>query len=324
VEPTRNTHATLVDLLDRVLDKGLVIQADLIVSVAGVPLIGVNLRAALAGMETMLKYGMMQAWDERTRALEATSRSEKEISQVHGEEIILKMLGAYHSDEGIYTAWRYGHICLTRGKLLLYHGGFGKVLFNTPLENIKGLAIRTGEKFTGEEREELCLFLGGDRIARLSALNVGRLKEAIEKRMKELGLVLETDRAFPIAENMAESFLTMGERIFCRGKMWHLMKAEGVVENTWASGQLYLTDRRMYWWHDFDRKMVIEIPVENLVASTVETRDISGFLKKKKVMDVLYGVNGTKKITSFSGDALEEWNEILDTIVSRQKAVASV
>lgn len=74
MEPTRNPHATLVDLLDRILDKGLVIHADLIISLAGVPLIGVNLRAALAGMETMLNYGLMQEWDERTRAWESERR----------------------------------------------------------------------------------------------------------------------------------------------------------------------------------------------------------------------------------------------------------
>jgi len=74
MEPIRNSHATLVDLLDRVLDKGLVINADLIISLAGVPLIGVNLRAALAGMETMLKYGVMKDWDERTRAWESEHR----------------------------------------------------------------------------------------------------------------------------------------------------------------------------------------------------------------------------------------------------------
>lgn len=78
MEPTRDDHVTLVDLLDRVLDKGLVIQADIIISVAGIPLIGVNLRAALAGMETMLKYGVMQAWDERTRAWEREHRAKKE------------------------------------------------------------------------------------------------------------------------------------------------------------------------------------------------------------------------------------------------------
>jgi len=77
MQPTRDTHATLVDLLDRVLDKGLIINADLIVSVAGIPLLGVNLRAALAGMETMLKYGIMQAWDEQTRAWEREYRKKK-------------------------------------------------------------------------------------------------------------------------------------------------------------------------------------------------------------------------------------------------------
>lgn len=59
MEPTRTGRATLVDLLDRVLDKGLILDADLIISLAGVPLIAVSLRAAIAGVETMAKYGMM-------------------------------------------------------------------------------------------------------------------------------------------------------------------------------------------------------------------------------------------------------------------------
>lgn len=75
MEPMRDSRATLVDLLDRTLDKGLVLYADIIVSVAGVPLIGVNLRAALAGMETMLSYGVMQDWDQRLRAWERDRRA---------------------------------------------------------------------------------------------------------------------------------------------------------------------------------------------------------------------------------------------------------
>lgn len=74
MEPARDGHAALVDLLDRVLERGLVLQADLVISLAGVPLIGVNLRAAIAGMETMLAYGMMVDWDERTRAQEREHR----------------------------------------------------------------------------------------------------------------------------------------------------------------------------------------------------------------------------------------------------------
>lgn len=65
MEPDR--EGGLVDLLDRLLDKGVLINADLIITVAGVPLVGLTLKAALAGMETMLDYGMMEAWDRSTR-----------------------------------------------------------------------------------------------------------------------------------------------------------------------------------------------------------------------------------------------------------------
>ena len=82
MEPIRDSRATLVDLLDRVLDNGLVVYADIIISVAGVPLIGVNLRAALAGMETMLSYGMMQDWDQRIRAWEREKRGARAIPVV--------------------------------------------------------------------------------------------------------------------------------------------------------------------------------------------------------------------------------------------------
>jgi len=74
MEPMARPQATLVDLLDRVLDRGLVINADIIISLAGVPLIGINLRAALAGMETMVKYGVMSDWDRRVRAQAVASR----------------------------------------------------------------------------------------------------------------------------------------------------------------------------------------------------------------------------------------------------------
>ncbi len=76
LQPIREKNATIVDLLDRVLDKGLVINADIIISVAGIPLLGVNLRAAIASMETMLRYGLLRDWDERIR-----SYAKKEIEK---------------------------------------------------------------------------------------------------------------------------------------------------------------------------------------------------------------------------------------------------
>lgn len=67
--PKWHDRATLVDLLDRALDRGLFLRADLVVCMAGIPLIGVSLSVALAGTETMLKYGVMTDWDQEIRAL---------------------------------------------------------------------------------------------------------------------------------------------------------------------------------------------------------------------------------------------------------------
>ena len=81
MQPTRDTHATLVDLLDRVLEKGLVLNADLLIHVAGIPLLGVNLRACLAGIETMLKYGIWQDWDEAQRSIATKERQQKSVKE---------------------------------------------------------------------------------------------------------------------------------------------------------------------------------------------------------------------------------------------------
>lgn len=67
MEHLAQPQATLVDLLDRILDRGLLLNADIIISLAGVPLIGLNLRVALAGMDTMMKYGLLQEWDRNVR-----------------------------------------------------------------------------------------------------------------------------------------------------------------------------------------------------------------------------------------------------------------
>jgi len=58
LQAQRDTAATLADVIDRILDKGLVINADIAVSVVGVELLGIKIRAALASFETAAKYGL--------------------------------------------------------------------------------------------------------------------------------------------------------------------------------------------------------------------------------------------------------------------------
>jgi hypothetical protein len=69
MEPVRD-YSALVDLLDHALQKGLYLSADVIISVADVPLIGLNLRLALANIQTMFNYGLMRDWDEARRGLD--------------------------------------------------------------------------------------------------------------------------------------------------------------------------------------------------------------------------------------------------------------
>jgi len=58
LEPTRAGGDAVADVIDAVLDKGLVINADIMVSLAGVELLGIRVRAALASFETAARYGL--------------------------------------------------------------------------------------------------------------------------------------------------------------------------------------------------------------------------------------------------------------------------
>lgn len=55
---SRPGNVGLVDLVDRILDKGLVINADIKIDLAGTEILGIKLRAALASFETAAKFGL--------------------------------------------------------------------------------------------------------------------------------------------------------------------------------------------------------------------------------------------------------------------------
>lgn len=58
MEPQRSREGTLLQVVETLLDKGLVLNADIMVSVAGVELLGIRIRAALASFETAARYGL--------------------------------------------------------------------------------------------------------------------------------------------------------------------------------------------------------------------------------------------------------------------------
>lgn len=323
MEPIRDTHATLVDLLDRILDKGLVINADLIVSVAGIPLIGINLRAALAGMETMLKYGVMQAWDERTRAWEREHRKRREPALAQGEELIQRIFGSYYYSKGIYAAWRSGTFYLTNKRLFLYNRDFDEVIFQTPLEEITDLAVKREKHFTGKQREELYLLLNTDEVARLHTADVTQLKALIEEAMDKIGVAPEENLTLPEFEERTVGFLTQGEKVTHQGKMWYLMAVPApgrVTTNTWKPGHLYLTNKRLCWWYDFDQRLAFQPPVDEILKVGVALKNTGGTLGDRKVLTVSF--SGTGEATaSFSGneDELHQWERVLNETISRME-----
>jgi len=78
MKPVKPYKVGLADLLDRALDKGILLNADILVTLAGVPLLAANLKLALASVETMLEYGIMSDWDEMVKA----SKPEKELQAI--------------------------------------------------------------------------------------------------------------------------------------------------------------------------------------------------------------------------------------------------
>jgi hypothetical protein len=187
LEPTRNS--ALVDLVDRILVKGIILQADLVISVCGVPLIGVNLKAAIAGMKTMLDYGMMEAWDQKIRTYALEHSDEEELPLLDDEKIILKTFAShYYRDASLPGVWRPGYLYLTNKSLFLFRKKPSNILFEVALDKIRDLAIQ-GKKYP-EIEDTLLLLLENVRsdsdAEMLRSVDVRELKRKIEERIEKI------------------------------------------------------------------------------------------------------------------------------------------
>jgi len=66
VKPSKDATA-VVDLVDVLLADGAVLAADVVITVADVPLVGVQARVLLAGMTRLSEEGIFDTWDEEIR-----------------------------------------------------------------------------------------------------------------------------------------------------------------------------------------------------------------------------------------------------------------
>lgn len=170
-------ESCLVEVLDRLLNKGAVLNADLIISVAGIPLIGVTLRAMIAGMETMLEYGIMEDWDKSSRELYASQQTH--LPLLPDEQIIYKTFGYLRDEEGMIKCWVPGVWNITSQRVILWIRTPGKVLFEAPLEELRTLRVPA----THEARKELELIYP-EGSARISLTE----RDEFEQTLKEAAI----------------------------------------------------------------------------------------------------------------------------------------
>jgi gas vesicle structural protein len=85
----RAAGSSLVDVLDRVLDKGIVIDAYVRVTLVGIDLIGVEARIVVASVETYLKYSD-QIGVTGVAARPALSHLTEELTRVRNENVELR------------------------------------------------------------------------------------------------------------------------------------------------------------------------------------------------------------------------------------------
>jgi hypothetical protein len=82
----REREVTLLELLDRILDKGVVIAGDVVLSVADIDLIYLGLRVILTSVETLEKYkaryalGVGVIVDPEARVQDVKRETQKELS----------------------------------------------------------------------------------------------------------------------------------------------------------------------------------------------------------------------------------------------------
>lgn len=193
MKPERENN--FVELLDRLLNKGLILNADVIISVAGVPLIGISLKAALASIETMLDYGMMEAWDQSTREWYAKELAKRASVPLIGEKIVLRTFGSVWYSQGIINTWRPGFWYLTDKRLFLWGE---EMLFETPLDRIEALMVTVETRFRQEHSVLVVQYSG--KAAHIRVNDVVGFKEVIEKACaKKLEKVVRKEYALTAA-----------------------------------------------------------------------------------------------------------------------------
>ncbi|MEY8568676.1 gas vesicle protein [Brevibacterium linens] len=257
MQPTRDPRATLPDLIEVLLNKGVHLNLDLIISVSDIPLIGINLRATIAGIETMIEYGMMQQWDRDTR--EWVQRAVRtHLPLAADEEILAKMAGGHYQDN-FYRTWRPGSAYLTTQRLIIHRRDPAETLWQTRLDAIASVSPLRESSIGGEERTRILVGLKDGSEAVLSALEPDRLISLVQARL---------GRADGASSSTPEA--TAEDRPLREGRMWFLETLS--TGSTWRGGQAQLSNTELTWRSPMDGRARVRISPEQLLDIRREER----------------------------------------------------
>lgn len=171
---------SLVELLDRLLNKGLVLNADVLISVAGIPLIGLSLKLLAAGIETMLEYGLFEQFDKNARDWELEHRVNKPALMPE-EEAMLKFYGSYSHNKG--KTWNYCIIYLTNSRIFGWNKSFNKILYEVALKDMLEITVVINVH-DEKEREELCIKIDNDSFLHLYSQNISEVHSALIREVR--------------------------------------------------------------------------------------------------------------------------------------------
>jgi hypothetical protein len=298
MEPQRASQATLEDLVERVLDKGIVLKLDLVIGVAGIPLIGISLQGAIAAIETMLDYGMMQSWDEDTRAYAAREAQRRESCLEPAERSVLDLYGSYHHTQGIVRVWRPGRLILTDRRLMLVRPAPREVLFETPVSAILGIGRIMHENVGRGQREILSLALADGTVAALYTAEPDILEARLREGIRQLG--------HAITEISAAHLEHLDLGAVAEGQLWHRWEPTP-GQALWKSGWAVLTGTELTWRGDLAPGALLRVPLAEIGGLAIERREL-GILGARDALAVTYRANGGRAEALFAGEGIGAWS----------------
>jgi hypothetical protein len=234
--------------------------------VAGIPLIGISVQGAIAAIETMLAYGMMESWDDRIRAAASSEAQGQQPELAQGEHIVLELYGSVHRARGILRAWRPGRLILTSQRLLIIRRAPPETLFETRICDIAGIARRMTENAGAGPKEIIHVALGDGTLAALYTPQPDIVQAGLRERCQDLG--------HAIAELPSADFDRLDPGAIAEGQLWH-SPGGAPGARRWRPGWAVLTSAHLTWWADpaladhAGQGMVLRMPVTGISDLTV-------------------------------------------------------